>query len=49
MFALHPHTQELVFQEINEVLDGQPPKQSDVAKLRSAFQIVHHFVTVRSQ
>jgi len=34
MFALHPHTQELVFQEINEVLDGQPPEQSDVAKLR---------------
>lgn len=39
MFALHPHTQELVFQEISEVLDGRPPKQSDVSKLRSAIQV----------
>ncbi|KAG0621796.1 hypothetical protein M758_3G049100 [Ceratodon purpureus] len=34
MFALHPHTQELVFQEVSEVLDGQPPRQSDVSKLK---------------
>lgn len=34
MFALHPHTQELVFQEVSEVLDGQPPRQSNVSKLR---------------
>ncbi|XP_024363190.1 uncharacterized protein [Physcomitrium patens] len=34
MFALHPHTQELVFQEISEVLNGQLPRQTDVSKLR---------------
>lgn len=34
MFALHPRTQELVFQEVSEVLNGQAPKQSDVSKLR---------------
>lgn len=39
MLALHPHTQELVFQEVNEVLDGQPPRQLDVSKLRSATQL----------
>lgn len=40
MFALHPHTQELVFQEISEVLNGQLPRQTDVSKLRLVILLV---------
>lgn len=36
MLACHPHAQEMLLQEVNEVLSGRQPTQSDVPKLRLA-------------
>lgn len=36
MLARHLHTQEILLQEVDEVLGGQQPTQSDIPKLRLA-------------